>query len=776
MINAVSKVAVLGSGTMGSGIAGLLAGAGMSVVLLDIVPPVLDDEDKKRGLTETSFAFRNKYVQAGLDRILHPKSGQLYVREHGERIRIGNFTDNMDMISDCDWIIESVKEQIDIKKDIMKQIAKHRKPGSIISTNTSGISMKSIVEDESAEFRSHFLGTHFFNPPIFMRLFEVIPTEYTLPEVVQKVEELGRDTLGKGVVYANDTPNFIANRIGVYSSCEAIRLMLKYGFNIPLTDQLTGPVIGRPASAVFRTTDMVGLDILIGVAANVVNNIDDPEEKALFAIPEFVLEMAENGALGDKTRGGFYKRMPDKSILFWNYEKKQYEPLERIVPDVVKSALDSDNKYAAIINGDDKENQFAWELIKRTLLYSAARIPEITSDYMMIDKALVWGYNWEKGPFEIWDAIGVESAVERMKAEGETIPAWVLERLAEGKTSFYYKTAEVSPYITLNRNITPVIKENSEAALLDLDDGVLCLEFRAKGNALGMGVIEILNIALDELKNGWNGMVIGNKGKIFSAGADLNYILSNIDAKDWNKIESEVSAFQMTFDALKYAAKPVVAAPFGMTLGGGAEIALHSLALTPAIGTYIGLVEVGVGLLPGSGGCKEMLARAVERASGTSRAELLPVVKAVWRLIATAAVSSNAFDAISKGFMKRETRVIMNPDAILDKAKAKVLELSKAGFMPLTPKRLPLLGDYGHAAIRIELEAMRGGGFVSEHDALIADKIAYVLTGGSVLANTIADESYILELEREAFLSLCGEEKTRQRIEHMLKTGKPLRN
>jgi 3-hydroxyacyl-CoA dehydrogenase len=620
------------------------------------------------------------------------------------------------------------------------------------------------------------LGTHFFNPPMHMRLFEIIPTKLTLPAVTQLMEELGRDVLGKGIVYANDTPNFIANRIGVYSTCEAIRLMLKYGFNIPLTDQLTGPVIGRPASAVFRTTDMVGLDILVNVAANVADNVEDPAEKAMFELPGFVSELMEKGALGDKSKGGFYKRMPDKSILFWNHESKQYEAFERAVPDVVKEALASANKYASIIDGDRDENRFAWELIKRTLLYSAAKVPEITSDYKMIDKALVWGYNWEKGPFEVWDAIGVFASVKRMKDEGEEVPEWVMERLAEGKPSFYDKDDAGSPYIKLDRESAKTIQENSDAAVLDIGDCVLCLEFRTKGNALSMKVIDMLNAALDRLESRWRGLVIGNKGRFFSGGANLNDILSSIDSKAWDQIDRELRKFQDATSALKYAAKPVVAAPFGMALGGGAEVVLHSLAQAPAVGTYIGLVEAGVGLIPGAGGCKEMLAVAAARSCGASKAELLAAVKPIWRLIATAAVSSNAFDAIEKGFMKPYTRVIMNPDAILDEAKAKVLELSRAGFMPPVPKKMPLLGDYGYAAIINELKTMLSGGFVSEHDALIAEKIAYILTGGDVAPDTMADESYILELEREAFVSLCGEEKTRQRIEHMLKTGKPLRN
>lgn len=776
MIHTVQKATVLGAGVMGAGIAGLLASVGVRVLLLDVVPPgEPDDKERAKGISKDSPAFRNKFALAGLERIANPKTGMLYRPENISLIATGNMTDDMAKIADSDWIVEVAPERLEVKRQVMRQVAGHRKPGSIVSTNTSGVSIERIAEEMPEEFRRHFLGTHFFNPPRYMRLFEVIPLPDTLPEAVELMTDFARDALGKGIVFAKDTPNFISNRIGVCSSMDAINLMLEYGYDIPTVDQLTGPVIGRPKSAVFRTTDMVGLDILANAADNVATRETDPAERSRFALPAFIREMIADGALGDKAKRGFYQRAPSREILFWDWEGKRYEPLAPKPLPAVEEALASPNKYETIAYGDSRENRYVWELLKKLLIYAAAKVPEIADDYAMIDKGMIWGYNWEKGPFAIWDAIGVERSVERMRREGETIPAWVLDRIARGQTKFYAEDGEESsPYIRLDAK-KAILADNANASLRDIGDGVLCLEFHSKGNAIDGATLEVFEAARERLADGWKGMVVGNRGKFFSAGADLRNIAATIEAGDFGGMEKQVRDLQMALLSMKYAPKPVVAAPFGMTLGGGAECVMHATAAVPGAETYMGLVETGVGLLPGGGGCKELLIRSYARCGDTTRQALLPALRATFRTILTAAVSAHAYDAMRLGFVGTDSRVIMNPDALLDQAKKKVLELTD-GYMPPPPAAIPLLGDFGRAALQAEIEAMFEGGYLSEYDRVIAKKLAFVLTGGDAVAGTVADEATILELERKAFVSLCREEKTGQRIAHMLAHGKPLRN
>lgn len=777
MVNSIQKVAILGAGVMGCGIAGLLASVGMRVILLDVVPSVEPDQKEQAlGLTKDSPMFRNKFAKAGLDRITNPKTAMLYSMDKANLISIGNMTDNMDMISDCDWILEVVVERLDVKKQVMENVDKFRKPGSIVSTNTSGVSIKGISEDMPKKFREHFLGTHFFNPPRYMRLFEMTPLEDTLPEVIEAMENLARNTLGKGVVYAKDTPNFIGNRIASCSSTAVLKLMLKYGFDIPLIDQLTGPVMGKSKSATFGTADIVGLDIFSNVAGNVANCFDDPEEKERFTHPDFVQERIQAGALGNKAKHGFYKRISKKEKAFWNYKTKAYEPFQPTVPESVKKALASSNKYETMVFGDTPENNFVWDHTKALLLYSASKVPEITDDFKMIDKAMVWGFNWEKGPFQIWDAIGPQRAITRMKEEGDSIPEWVEKLLVENDGMFYGSTKEASLYIALDEKIIPPVAMNEDSSLHDIGDGVLCLEFHTKGNSISDKTMDMIRIAVEKLNEEWVGLVIGNRGKNFSAGASLDGIYSLATGNKWDTISSNIIKLQSVNMMLKYAPKPVVSAPFGMTLGGGAECVLHTAAAVPYAETYMGLVEVGVGLVPSGGGCKERLVQAFDRVGGTKRQALLPALRNTWYGIATGAVTTNAFEAIDKGLMKKETKVIMNRDVLIDEAKAKVLELAKNNYMPPVPDKVMLLGDYGRAVILGEIEGMRGGGFISEYDMHLSKKVAYILSGGNAVTGTMSDEQYILDLEREAFVSLCGEEKTQERIAHMLKTGKPLRN
>jgi 3-hydroxyacyl-CoA dehydrogenase len=779
MVRAINKAAVLGAGVMGSGIAALLAGVGVEVKLLDVVPKELDEKEIKKGLTTESTEFRNRIAQAALDRITNPKAGILFHKDQARLISIGNMSDNMDMLADCDWIIEVVVENLSVKKQLMANVARYRKPGCIVSTNTSGVSIAAIVEDLPQNFREHFLGTHFFNPPRMMRLFELIPTPDTSPELLAFMQHYGQNVLGKGIVLAKDTPNFIGNRIGVYALVNSIQKMLKYNLDIPTMDQITGVVLGRPKSATFRTLDMVGIDVFASVANNVITSIDDAVEQVAYAVPEFVRGLIAMGSLGDKSRKGFYRKNDvngRKINFFWNEQTGSYEELKSVELEGIQKALQSKNKYAEMIYGEALESKVAWEHIKDILLYSAAKVPEITDDFTMIDKAMVWGYNWEKGPFQIWDAIGLEKSVVKMKAEGETIPIWVEEKLAAGEARFYYGEENNAPYINLNHTKSRVVSGNEDASLVDIGDGVLCLEIHSKGNALSPKAVEVFTRAAEELENDWYGLVIGNQKKNFCVGANLGDIAAFIDKKAWVEIESFSKGLQDSMMGLKYAAKPVVATPFGMALGGGAELVMHSYQVAAQSELHMGLVETGVGVVPAAGGCKELLVRAAESCFDHSKLSQLPALKRAWKSIMTGAVSSNAHDAIAKGYLKKTNRVIMNPEAMIDEGKKMVLQIFANGYQRLMPALIPLLGDYGRTAILYELQAMLDGGFITEYDAYIGKKLAYVLSGGNATAGTQVNEQYILDLEREAFLSLCGEEKTRARMAHMLQTGKRLQN
>ncbi|WKY47533.1 3-hydroxyacyl-CoA dehydrogenase/enoyl-CoA hydratase family protein [Eubacteriaceae bacterium ES3] len=778
MNRVINRAAVIGAGVMGSGIAALLAGAGMQVALLDIVPRELNEKEIKKGVTEESPIFRNRLSQAGFDNIKNPKSGMLFSKEHLNNIKVGNLTDNLDMLSECDWIIEVVMEKLEIKKTVMKMIHEHQKEGSIVSSNTSGVSITAIAEDMPLEFRQHFLGTHFFNPPRYMRLFEMIPTADTLPEIVELMDKIASRDLGKVVVYAKDTPNFIGNRIGVYASIVCMQLMDKYELNIPTVDTLSGPVIGRPKSGSFKLADMVGLDVMCNVADNVLKSTTDEEEKVQYSVPAFVLDLVANGALGNKTKQGFYKKEiveGQKVYKVYNQETKSYELMASEKFDSIKVALKSANKYENMAYGTEKENKFIWDVIKKTLLYAAKLAPTISDDYKMIDKALVAGFNWELGPFGIWDKIGLERSVAKMKEEGDSIPEWIEKRLEAGENTFYSAQEEAGSYLTVAGS--QLVEKNGSAALKDLGDGVLALEFTGRGNALNPETIEMINHGASLLEgNDWKGLVIGNEGSFFCGGADLSTIAALAEKGDWNGLEKEILNLQTAVMALKYARRPVVAVPFGMTMGGGAEVCMHTAAVTPHCETYMGLVEAGVGLVPAGGGCTELLYRAVERCADSSNLSMLNGIKSVWKTIAMATVSTSGFDAVDKGFLRKDTWVVMNKDLLVSSAKKTVLDLVDRGYRPPVAKEIRVLGDFGKTSIQYDLEMMEKGGFISGHDHLIATKIAHILTGGNLPTGSKVNEQYLMGLEREAFLSLCGEEKTRQRIAHMLTTGKPLRN
>ncbi len=779
MVRAISKAAVIGAGVMGSGIAALLAGVGIEVKLLDVIPRELDENETEKNLTTEILAYRNQYAQAGLDRILNPKTGLLFHRDQARLITIGNMSDNMDMLMDCDWIIEVVVEELNVKKQLMKSIAQYRKAGCIVSTNTSGVSVSEIVEEMSHEFKEHFLGTHFFNPPRMMRLFELIPTADTLPEILTFMSQFGQKVLGKGIVLAKDTPNYISNRIGVFALVNAMQKMQKYDLEIPVMEQIMGVALGRPKSAIFRMLDMVGIDVFVNTARNVVSNTEDAAEKLAYTVPVFVQNLVDHGALGDKAKGGFFQKsiIDGKTVnCYWNEKKQAYEEPKPVLLAGIEKALKSSNKYAEMVYGDALENKVAWEHIKDILLYSASKVPEISEDYTMIDKAMVWGYNWELGPFQIWDAIGVSSSIEKMKSEGEMIPDWIEKRIAAGNMNFYIGKGDGSPYLCLDHRKMRVVKGNDDASLLDIGDGVLCLEFHAQGNAISPKSMGIIAQAAEELRNNWYGLVVGNQKKLFSAGANLSDIAAFIERKEWTELENFSMGLQNAMMELKYAAKPVVAVPFAAAFGAGAEIVMHAHQVAAQSELNIGLVEAGVGVIPAAGGCKEMLVRAVASCSDTSKISLLPALKKSWKTIMTGAVSKNAYDAIEKGYLSPTTQITMNPDAMIENGKKMVLQTYENGYRRLMPPIIPVLGDYGRTSILYELQGMVDGNFITEFDAYIGKKLAYVLSGGDAVAGTIVSEQYILDLEREAFLSLCGEAKTLERINYMLQTGKRLQN
>lgn len=777
----INKVAVLGAGAMGSGIAAHLVGAGIPVCLLDIVPTELTDNEKKQGLTLDSKAVRNRFAQSGKDRVLKPGNRAIYDIGLGAMIQVGNLTDDWELLKEADWIIEAVVEKLEIKKQLLNQINRYRHPGTIVSSNTSGVSINRIVEGLPLELRQHFLGTHFFNPPRWMKLLELIPSNDCLPELVTFISEFGTKRLGKGIVMAKDTPNFIANRIGTYSYATIVKAMLQYGYNVAEVDAITGSVMGRPGSATFRTIDMVGIDIFHHVAGNIVAAVTDTAEKAQFESPAFVVDLISKGYLGDKTGQGMYKKMKianGSQTLCWDYQQAQYVvPAKGELPTVAVAAKAKglEDKLLALVYGTEKDSKFAWEVTKKLLLYAADKAPEIAGDYKDIDKAMMWGYNWEVGPFAFWDAIGVERSVLRMQEEGEVIPEWVQEMLAKGKGKFYEGETNDTPYIQLGANKNTKVLGNQEASLIHIGDNVVCLEFHSKGNAITDNVIEMIAASIETVKNNFAGMIVGSQNKNFCVGANLALIGELAQNKKWNHLEELVERFQTANMLLKYSTKPVVAAPYNMTVGGGAEIVMHSHSATAHAETYMGLVEVAVGLIPGGGGTKEMLIHSTYD-TGQAGGDILPGLRKAWEAIATAKVSTSGLDAIKQGYLRKSDQIVMNADYLIEAAKQQVLYLAGSNFRQIQKKDIKVSGTTGKAALQYIIDFMRNGNFISPYDALIANKVATILSGGDVTYGVYRSEEQILELEKEAFVSLCGQEKTLQRIENMLLTGKPLRN
>lgn len=718
-------------------------------------------------------------------------------------ITIGNFANDISKLKDCDLVIEAVVENLEIKHKLFAEVEKNQKPGAIIASNTSGIPIRSIAEPFSDDFKKHFVGVHFFNPPRYMKLVEVIPTEWTDGEMACKLSGFLDRRLGKGVVPAKDRPNFIANRVGTFGMMATVHEMIAMGFTPTEIDQITGKAIGHASSATFRTSDLVGLDVLAHVNKNLYPAIPDDEDRDVFKIPEVIETMLEKKLLGDKTKGGFFKKSTDadgkRVILELDLKTFEYKPQEKTkFPslEAAKAIEDLPKRIKTLVWGDDKVGEFLWKTSSRISRYAANRISEIADTIVEIDNALKWGFGWEIGVFEAWDAIGVRESVERMKKEGQAVPENIEQMLAAGAETFYknengsrsfydlvggaYKPMPERPGVLVLKSVkdrTGVIKSNPGASLIDIGDGVACVEFHSKMNSLGADTVQMMNFAIDEAEKNFKGLVIGNQGGNFSAGANIMMILLAAQEEEWDDIQMMVHALQQTVMRLRYSPKPVVTAPYGLTLGGGCEITLHGNRVQAAAETYIGLVEVGVGVIPAGGGTKEMTMRAMDAAAAVPDADPLTFLKKTFEMIGMGKVATSAQEARSWGYLRDVDSISMNGDRLIADAKQEVLNLDSMGFVAPTQRSdVFVMGESGEAAMKLALHMMKRGGFISDHDQLIGRKLAHIMSGGSINHSAYVSEQYLLDLEREAFVSLCGERKTQERIAAMLKTGKPLRN
>jgi 3-hydroxyacyl-CoA dehydrogenase len=802
----IDKVVVLGAGTMGARIAAHFANAGVPVALLDIVPP---------GATPDAPVERNKIVRAGLEAAKKSKPAAFFTPGLAAKIAIGNFEDDLARCKDADWIIEVVAENLEIKKSLLARVAQFRKPGAIVTTNTSGLPVHLIAEGMSEEFQQHWAGTHFFNPPRYLKLVELIPGPKTSSEVLETLAEFCDRRLGKGVVVAKDTPNFIANRIGTFSMLNALRLMSKLGMTVEEVDACTGPAVGWPKSATFRTADIVGLDVLMHVVKNIYETATDDESREMYKVPELVEEMARRKWLGDKTGQGFYKRVRgegEKEILTLDVNTMEYRPRQKArfgSLEMGKTIEDTRERLRALMGpvlegqAGDKAQQFLWGSLSEMCLYAARRVPEISDRVEDVDRAMRWGFGWELGPFEVMDALGVPAFAAQIKKEGRAVPASIEKLLASGREQFYKadkgvtsvfdlagdgarKVEEARGIIFLKalKDAGKEVERNSGASLIDLGDGVVCCEFHSKMNAIGADLIAMIHKGLKRLETDFDAMVIANQAVNFSVGANLMLVLMGAQEREWDELHVAVKQFQNVNLAIKYAAKPVVTAPQGMALGGGCEVSLHGARIQAAAEAYMGLVETGVGLIPGGGGTKEMMIRANEHAAGGEDLDLFHTMKPVFETIAMAKVGTSAEECRELGFLRREDGVSMNRDRVVADAKEAALGLVRGGYRPAAASwqegaqttQIKVLGEQFLSGAKLAIHMLQRGGYVTDYDAHVGRKLGNILAGGALTSPQFVSEQYVLDLEREAFVSLCGEKKTQERIAHTLKTGKPLRN
>ena len=799
----IQKAAVLGAGTMGARIAAHFVNAGLSCLLLDIVPK------------DAEAAGRNKIVAAGLEAAKKSKPAAFFTPTLASRISIGNFEDDLQRIVDADWIIEAVAENLEIKRSLLAKVAQHRKPESIVTTNTSGLPVHLIAEGLPEEFQRHWAGTHFFNPPRYMKLVEVIPGPKTLPGVLDILSDFCDRRLGKGVVFAKDTPNFIANRIGTFSMLNALRLMSTLGMTIEEVDACTGPAVGWPKSATFRTADIVGLDVLMHVVRNIYETAPDDESREAYKVPGLVEEMAKRNWLGDKTGQGFYKRLKgegEREILTLDVNTMEYRPRQKAKfasIETGKTIEDTQQRLRTLLQPlfegqkADKAQQFIWGGLSEMCLYAGRRMPEISDHIVDVDRAMRWGFAWELGPFEMVDAIGLTTFAEQVKRESRALPAIFEKALASGRKGFYEShRGETSVFDLASGKMREVeepagililkslkeagreLERNSGASLLDLGDGVLCCEFHTKMNAIGADLIAMIHRGLKRLEMDFEAMVIANQATNFSVGANLMLVLVGAQEQEWDELHMAVKQFQNINLAVKYAPKPVVAAPQGLALGGGCEISLHAAKTHAAAEAYIGLVETGVGLIPGGGGTKEMLIRGNERAGSGEDLDFFHALRPIFENIAMAKVGTSAEEGRELGYLRREDAVSLNRDRVVADAKQTALGLARSGWKPAAASwqegaqttQIKVLGESFLSAAKMAIHLMVRGGYASDYDAHVARKLANILAGGALTSPQTVSEQYVLDLEREAFVSLCGERKTQERIAHTLKTGKPLRN
>ncbi|WP_417889223.1 3-hydroxyacyl-CoA dehydrogenase/enoyl-CoA hydratase family protein [Xanthomarina gelatinilytica] len=792
----IKKIAIIGSGIMGSGIACHFANIGVDVLLLDIVPRELTDAEKAKGLTLEDKAVRNRIVNDSLTASLKSKPSPIYHQSFANRITTGNLEDDIAKVKDVDWIMEVVVERLDIKKQVFEKLEKHRTPGTLITSNTSGIPIKFMSEGRSDDFQKHFCGTHFFNPARYLKLFEIIPGPKTSQEVLDFLNEYGEKFLGKTSVVAKDTPAFIGNRIGIFGIQSLFHQVKEMDLTVEEVDKLTGPVIGRPKSATFRTVDVVGLDTLVHVANGIYENCPNDEAHELFKLPDFINTMMENKWLGSKTGQGFYKK-EGKEIKTLDLNTLQYRDKKSAkfaTLELTKTVDKVIDRFPILISGKDKAGEFYRKNFAAMFAYVSNRIPEISDELYKIDDAMKAGFGWEHGPFQIWDAIGVEKGIELMKAEGLEPNAWVKNMLATGNKSFYTvkdgatyfyniptKSQEKIPgqdaFIILDniRKSNEVFK-NSGVVIEDLGDGILNCEFQSKMNTIGGDVLAGLNKAVDLAEKDFQGLVIGNQAANFSVGANIGMIFMMAAEQEYDELNMAIKYFQDTMMRMRYSAIPTVAAPHGMSLGGGCELSMHADKVVAAAETYIGLVEFGVGVIPGGGGSKEMALRASDTfKKGDVK---LNVLQEYFLTIGMAKVATSAYEAFDLGILQKgKDVVVVNKDRQIATAKAYAKLMAEAGYtQPVKRTDVKVLGKQALGMFLVGTDSMEDSNYISEHDQKIANKLAYVMAGGDLSEPTLVSEQYLLDLEREAFLSLCTERKTLERIQHMLKTGKPLRN
>lgn len=799
MNRTIHKVAVLGSGIMGSRIACHFANIGCDVLLLDIAPRDLTDEEKKKGLALDHPAVKNRIVQSSFDAALKSNPAPLYNRKFASRIKLGNFTDDMSRIKECDWTIEVVVENLDIKKKVYADVEKYRTPGTLITSNTSGIPIHLMAEGRSEDFQKHFCGTHFFNPPRYLKLLEIIPTAKTDPAVTKFLMHYGDLFLGKTTVLCKDTPAFIGNRVGIYGLLKVIDSMKKFDLSVDEVDKLTGPVIGRPKSATFRTSDVVGLDTLVKVANNLYAGLVNDEGREMFKLPDVVNQLEKNKWLGDKTGQGFYKKTKgakgETEILTLDLKTLEYKPKTKVKFATLETTKTIDNlkdRFKVLLAGKDKAGDFYRDAFFGLFQYVTNRIPEITDELFRIDDAVCGGFGWDLGPFETWDAVGIAKTLPLMEAANYKPAAWVYDMIAAGNTSFYkvekgqrmyydipsktYKSISGREnFIILENKSEGVVWKNPGAKIIDLGDGVLNFSWHTKSYTLGSEVVEGLNKAVDLAEKDYRGLVVGHQGADFSLGANLGLVFMYAIEQEYDEIDFMIKHFQNSVMRLRYSSVPVVVCPQGRTLGGGCEMTLHADVAQAAAETYIGLVEVGVGLIPGGGGTKELTKR-VSDAMEEGDVELNALQNA-FMTIATAKVATSAEEARELGLLKKVDRISMNKDRQIADAKQTVIELATAGYtMPQQAKNIKVQGRTGQALFLAGLQGMLMGRYISEHDAKVAKWIANIMCGGDLTSPQEVSEQYLLDLEREAFLSLTGEKKTLERIQAILTGGKPLRN